>query len=214
MLKWKPSKYEPAPSSVSSRSSFVLRAACLVSAVGRSVACRNCHASDNVEPANSIQLRWRARAIGSDAYNGVPLWVSSRYSQITMLSKMATSLPSGLPTSSSGTLPVGESARNQSGLVARSTSIRSNATPFSSRTMAARCTKGQRGWLMSFNMGSDMAICTRRRGLGWIGYGQRPRRTPGLGPPRQARVETRARHSCCLDVRPRGNPARPPALGD
>ncbi|MFD0324863.1 hypothetical protein [Lysobacter gummosus] len=47
-------------------------------------------------------------------------------------------------------------------MAARSTWIRSNAVPFSSRTMAARCTKGQRGWLMSFNMDSDMAICTKR----------------------------------------------------
>ena len=44
------------------------------------------------------------------------------------------------PTSSTGVLPSGETFRNQSGLFARSMSRRSNGTPFSTNTMAARCT--------------------------------------------------------------------------
>ena len=61
--------------------------------------------------------------------------VSSRYSRIAALSKTARP-----PTESIGVLPSGESARNQSGLAARSTSIRRNGTAFSVSAMAARCT--------------------------------------------------------------------------
>ena len=43
-------------------------------------------------------------------------------------------------TISTGTLPSGEIFRNQSGLLARSISIRSNGTPFSFSAITARCT--------------------------------------------------------------------------
>jgi len=44
------------------------------------------------------------------------------------------------PTCSSGVLPSGEIATNQSGLLARSISIRSKATLFSVSAITARCT--------------------------------------------------------------------------
>jgi len=44
------------------------------------------------------------------------------------------------PTSSTGVLPSGDIFRNQSGLSARSISIRSNSTPFSVNAITARCT--------------------------------------------------------------------------
>ncbi len=46
-----------------------------------------------------------------------------------------------------GNFPVGEMARNQSGLAFRSTLIRSNDTIFSRRAMAERCTNGHNTWL-------------------------------------------------------------------
>jgi hypothetical protein len=44
------------------------------------------------------------------------------------------------PTLSTGVLPSGDSALNQSGLRERSMSIRVNGTPFSASAMTARCT--------------------------------------------------------------------------
>jgi hypothetical protein len=54
---------------------------------------------------------------------------------MTLLSKMAAS-----PTRSTGTLPVGDSALNQSGLSERSMSTRSNGCPFSLSEITARWT--------------------------------------------------------------------------
>jgi hypothetical protein len=62
-------------------------------------------------------------------------WVSSKYSRMTADSKTATS-----PTISTGVLPRGEMVRNQSGLLARSISMRSKLTPFSVNAITARCT--------------------------------------------------------------------------
>jgi hypothetical protein len=73
-----------------------------------------------------------------------------------MLSKRTASSPSGWRNLSTGTLPVGDSARNQSGLADRSTLIRSNGTPFSRRVIAARWTNGQSGWLMRVRLVSVM----------------------------------------------------------
>ena len=121
-----------------------------------SVALRNCQASERVGVANSIHARCRARSSASSEYIAAPPCVSSIYSQITMLSKRIASSPSIRRTLSSGTLAVGDSARNQSGLAERSTLIRSNGTPFSRRTIAARWTNGQSGWLTSVRLRSGM----------------------------------------------------------
>ena len=83
---------------------------------------------------NSIHARWRARCSASAGCSR-GCSVSSRYSQITADSKIGVS-----PTSSTGVLPSGDTARNQSGLFAKSTSRRVNGTRFSASTMAARCT--------------------------------------------------------------------------
>src|SRR5882757_138238 len=99
---------------------------------------------------NSIQARCSARTSGSAGCSGF-LSVSSRYSRITADSKIALS-----PTCKTGVLPSGEIAKNQSGLLARSMSIRSNATPFSVSAITARCTQGQSLWLMSLS-GAAMA---------------------------------------------------------
>ena len=53
---------------------------------------------------------------------------------------MLASLPSACLTRSTGTLPSGETALNQSGLAARSMKTRSNGMPFSVSAIAARCT--------------------------------------------------------------------------
>ena len=60
------------------------------------------------------------------------------YSQITLLSKITASPPSGRGTRSSGTLLRGEISRNQSGLLPRSIITRSKGTPFSISVIAAR----------------------------------------------------------------------------
>src|SRR5688572_24737598 len=119
-----------------------------------------------VEP-NSIQERCSARCNASAGCSGLGC-VSSRYSRITADSKIATS-----STLSSGTLPSGEIARNQSGLLARSTLMRSNATPFSVSAIAARCTNGQSSWLMrvSFVMCASSGLGGGTQG----GKGQRTR---------------------------------------
>lgn len=87
-------------------------------------------------------------ASASRGYIGAPPCDSLRYSQITMLSKIKVAVPSCWRTRSSGTLPFCDMSRNQSGLAARSMLILSKGTPFSSKTIAARWTKGHSRWLM------------------------------------------------------------------
>src|SRR5262249_22921521 len=71
--------------------------------------------SASTAEASSIQARWRARSSGSSGWSRTSGSVSSRYSQMTELSKIA--LVSS--TRRSGTLPSGDTALNQSGLLAK-----------------------------------------------------------------------------------------------
>jgi hypothetical protein len=83
--------------------------------------------SPSTAEPNSIQARCSARRSGSAGCRAGSS-VSSRYSTITEDSKIT-----AWSTFSSGTLPSGESALNQSGLLARSMSTRSNGACFSVR---------------------------------------------------------------------------------
>src|SRR5690606_41316709 len=90
--------------------------------------------------ASSIIARCRARSSGS-AGSSEPSVISSRYSLITADSN-STIWRSPSRTSSSGTLPSGDSSRHQSGLLVTSTWRVWYGTPLTLRVIADRWTNG------------------------------------------------------------------------